>query len=49
MWRSVAGMPRSENSVVTWCSDSGERLQKSHCSANISQALPALANSLARV
>jgi hypothetical protein len=31
MWRSVAGMPRSENSVVTWCSDSGDRLQKSHC------------------
>lgn len=29
MWRYDAGMPRSPNSQVTWCVDSGDRLQKS--------------------
>src|SRR5476651_668715 len=30
MWRKPCGVPRSENRMVTWCSDSGESDQKSH-------------------
>ena len=31
MCRQVRGMPRSPISQVTWCADSGNRVQKSHC------------------
>ncbi len=31
MWRQDFGMPRSPISQVTWCADSGRRVQKSHC------------------
>ena len=31
MWRQSFGMPRSPMSHVTWCFDSGESVQKSHC------------------
>ena len=31
MWRHDRGMPRSPMSHVTWCADSGESVQKSHC------------------
>ena len=31
MCRQSCGMPRSPISHVTWCSDSGESVQKSHC------------------
>ena len=30
-WRQVAGMPRSDIRIVTWCALSGESVQKSHC------------------
>jgi len=31
MLRQVFGMPRSPISQVTWCADSGDSVQKSHC------------------
>ena len=31
MCRQVLGMPRSPISQVTWCADSGDSVQKSHC------------------
>src|ERR1700744_5435577 len=31
MCRQLRGMPRSPISQVTWCADSGDRVQKSHC------------------
>jgi hypothetical protein len=31
MCRQVRGMPRSPINQVTWCADSGDRVQKSHC------------------
>ena len=31
MWRQDLGMPRSPISQVTWCDDSGDSVQKSHC------------------
>ena len=31
MFRHVRGIPRSPMSKVTWCADSGESVQKSHC------------------
>ena len=31
MCRQERGMPRSPISQVTWCADSGDRVQKSHC------------------
>ena len=31
MFRQVLGMPRSPIRQVTWCADSGESVQKSHC------------------
>ena len=33
MWRSVRGMPRSVMRIVTWCADSGDSVQKSHCAS----------------
>jgi len=30
MWRTPMGRPRSEKRMVTWCSDSGDKDQKSH-------------------
>src|SRR5204862_180461 len=29
MWRKLFGMPRSDITIVTWCSASGSRVQKS--------------------
>ena len=34
-------MPRSPNSHVTWCDDSGESVQKSHCMSGSRRLLPA--------
>ncbi len=31
MLRQVRGVPRSPISNVTWCADSGDSVQKSHC------------------
>ena len=31
MCRHVAGMPRSPNNQATWCADSGDNVQRSHC------------------
>ena len=31
MCRQLFGMPRSPISQVTWCADSGDSVQKSHC------------------
>ena len=31
MFRHVLGIPRSPIRTVTWCADSGDNVQKSHC------------------
>ena len=40
MWRYDFGMPRSPISQVTWCADSGDRVQKSHCMSLSRSPLP---------
>ncbi len=31
MFRQARGVPRSDIRMVTWCADSGDSVQKSHC------------------